>query len=91
MRCLQKLGGTTFYYQTPVLCSNTTSLPEVAGNAAIYFDPYNQKDIADAIIKFYNSPSLSAKIIKEGTQQLKKFSWAKTAKETVEVYRNSIS
>lgn len=80
-----------FYYQTPVLCSNTTSLPEVAGNAAIYFDPYNQKDIADAIIKFYNSPSLSAKIIKEGTQQLKKFSWAKTAKETVEVYRNSIS
>ena len=79
-----------FYYQTPVLCSNTTSLPEVAGDAALYFDPYNPQDIADAIIKFYTSPSLAAQLIETGNEQLKRFSWSKTAKETVEVYRSSI-
>lgn len=80
-----------FYYQTPVLCSNTTSLPEVAGNAAIYFDPYNSQDIANAIIRFYNEPLLPSKLIEAGKEQLKKFSWSKTAKETVEVYRNSVT
>ena len=80
----------SFYYQTPVLCSNTTSLPEVAGDAAIYFDPYNFHDIANAITKFYQEPQLSPKLIAAGNEQLRKFSWSKTAKETVEVYRNSI-
>ncbi|MGI8582243.1 MAG: glycosyltransferase family 4 protein [Chitinophagaceae bacterium] len=79
-----------FYFQTPVLCSNTTSLTEVAGQAAIYFDPYNPRDIAKAIIEFYNDPLLSKKLIEEGNEQLKKFSWKKTAQETVEVYRNSV-
>jgi len=79
-----------FYYQTSVLCSNTTSLPEVAGSAAIYFDPYNTQDIAEAIIKFYDSPSLAGQLIEAGNEQLKKFSWSKTAKETVEVYRSSV-
>ncbi|HUS03579.1 MAG TPA: glycosyltransferase family 1 protein [Chitinophagaceae bacterium] len=76
-----------FYYQTPVLCSNTTSLPEVAGNAALYFDPYDPEDIANAIIKFYNEPVISQKLIAAGNEQLKKFSWTKTAAETVEIYR----
>ncbi len=79
-----------FYYQTPVLCSNTTSLPEVAGNAALYFDPYNPKNISMAIIRFYNEPSASAELIEAGNEQLKKFSWSKTAKETVDVYRSSV-
>lgn len=76
-----------FYYDIPVLCSNTTSLPEVAGNAAIYFDPYDPADIAKAIIKLYNDPSLSLKLIEEGKQQLKQFSWSKASKETVDVYK----
>lgn len=76
-----------FYYKTPVLCSNTTSLPEVAGNAALYFDPYDPEDIAKAIIKFYNEPLLSQKLIAAGSEQLKKFSWSKTAEETADIYR----
>ena len=76
-----------FYYNTPVLCSNTTSLPEVAGKAAIYFDPYNVQDIANAIIKFYNNPIQSENLIKSGKEQLQKFSWSKTAQETVQVYK----
>ena len=80
-----------FYYDTPVLCSNTTSLPEVAGNAAIYFDPYDPADIANAIIKLYNEPLLQEKLTEAGRIQLNKFSWEKTAKETVDVYKAALS
>lgn len=79
-----------FFYNTPVLCSHTTSLPEVAGNAAAYFNPYDAQNIADTIINFYSDPSSSIKLIEEGKSQLQKFSWKKTALETVNIYRECI-
>jgi glycosyltransferase involved in cell wall biosynthesis len=81
----------SFYYNTPVLCSNTTSLPEVAGNAAIYFDPHDPENIAKAIIEFYTSPEHAQSLINEGKKQLKKFSWAKTSLNTVNIYRDCIA
>ena len=63
---------------TPVACSKTSSLPEIAGNKASYFDPYNINDMAKAI-RTANSVN--------GPAQAAKFSWEKTAHETLQVYK----
>lgn len=70
----------------PVICSNTASLPEVAGNAAIYFDPLDITDIKRAMLKLLMDESLSNKLRYLGLHQAKKFSWEKTALETLRVY-----
>lgn len=74
-----------FYHQVPVACSNTSSLPEVAGEAAVYFDPYNVDHMAKAISEAINSKE---QLVKAGIKQLAKFSWDKCAKETLEIYRS---
>jgi len=71
---------------TPVLCSNTSSLSEIAGNAAEYFDPYNPNDFADRIIKIMKSKDLREKLIQKGFQRVSLFSWEKTAEQTLSVY-----
>lgn len=79
-----------FSFNKPVLCSNTASLPEVAGDAGIYFDPYDPKSIADAIINFYEDESLRITCVEKGKQQLAKFSSAKAAQETIELYEKCL-
>ena len=76
-----------FYHKTPVACSNTSSLPEVAGDAAIYFDPYNIEQMAKVITEAIKNRQ---KLVELGTKQLAKFSWDKCAKETLEVYKSLI-
>ena len=66
--------------ECPVVTSKTGSLPEVAGNAAFYVDPENIDDIADKLEKVDQS------LVKKGLVQAKKFSWDKTARETLKVY-----
>ena len=73
-----------FYHKTPVACSNTSSLPEVAGEAAVYFDPYNVEQMARAITEAIKNKE---KLVTLGTKQLAKFSWEKCAKETLEIYK----
>ncbi len=80
-----------FYFNKPVLCSNTTSLPEVAGEAGIYFDPYNPESIADAIVDFYKDDSKRIASIEKGKQQLAKFSSKKSAMETIQMYEKCLS
>ena len=58
----------------PVACGNKTSLPEVAGNAALLFDPYNVDEIADAINTMVTDSDLRAKLIKLGYERAKYFS-----------------
>lgn len=70
-------------YGCPVVLSNVSSLPEAGGDAALYFDPLNVSDIAEKIEKALSKPSLRKKMIKEGYKQVKKFSWEKTAKQTL--------
>lgn len=79
-----------FAARTPVLCSNTTALPEVAGNAALYFDPRRPDSITQAILRFYADPGLAAQLRAAGTGRLNQFSWTKTAIETVELYRQTL-
>ena len=57
---------------------------ETAGNAAVYFDPHDEKSIASGISDAINNKTKLAKI---GTEQLKKFSWDVAAKKTQEVYK----
>ncbi|MEO6540563.1 MAG: glycosyltransferase family 1 protein [Ferruginibacter sp.] len=75
-----------FYYNIPLLCSNATSLPEIAGDAALYFDPYDENDIARAIVKFYSDDSLRIALVEKGKERLKAFSWKKNAAATVRLY-----
>ncbi|MDR3476678.1 MAG: glycosyltransferase family 1 protein [Gammaproteobacteria bacterium] len=58
----------------PVLCSNLTCLPEIAGNAAILFDPRKPTDIANAIARLEQEPELIEKLTKQGSQHALKFS-----------------
>lgn len=58
----------------PVACSNVTSLPEVAGNAAMFFDPYDIDDIADAIDSLVSDEELRQELIRRGYKRAKKFS-----------------
>lgn len=64
---------------TPVLTSNVSSLPEVAGDAAILVNPYNIDDIADGIIKLHTDSSLRAHYINKGLERSKMFTWEKCA------------
>jgi glycosyltransferase involved in cell wall biosynthesis len=70
----------------PVAASNTGSLPEVVGEAGIYFNPLEIEDIAGAIHRILGSVELRAKLVQSGRLQSGKFSWEKTAEATRKVY-----
>ena len=63
----------------PVICSNTTSIPEVGGNAVVYADPMKIDQITDAMIKLANDKDLRKDLIEKGFEQKNKFSWDETA------------
>ncbi|MCL4353983.1 glycosyltransferase family 4 protein [Patescibacteria group bacterium] len=68
----------------PVLASNVSSLPEAGGDAAIYFDPNSAQDIAKNLESITQNPKLREEMVKKGYEQIKKFSWEKTAKQTLQ-------
>ncbi len=74
-----------FYYDVPVLCSNRTSLPEVAGNAALYFNPLDINDIANKIVEFITNPSISQTMALAGRERLKKYTWKQAAQNISEL------
>lgn len=71
---------------TPVVSSNATCLPEVYGDAAVYFDPKNVDDMARTIDGVLQDDKLRTKLAAAGFQRIKKYSWKKMAKETHAVY-----
>lgn len=72
----------------PVICANTSSLPEVGGDAVIYIDPNNLEEMTNAIIKIEKDISLRKELSKKGLMQAKKFSWEKSAKKLISLYQN---
>lgn len=74
----------------PVVCSKEGSLPEVAKDATFFVDAYNVDDIAKGIEKVFNDRKLQEELVKKGSENIKKFSWKKTAEETLEVYKGLI-
>ena len=70
----------------PVISSNTSSMPEVIGGAAEYFDPLNVESMRCAIEVVVYSQARTKKLIKLGWDKLKEYSWDKCAVETLDVY-----
>ncbi|MDF7823987.1 glycosyltransferase family 1 protein [Pontiellaceae bacterium B12227] len=70
----------------PVITSNTTSLPEVGGDAVLYIDPENTDSIAHEMKALEESAELQDALQKKGYEQVKRFSWKKTAQATMNVY-----
>lgn len=75
----------------PVISSNATCLPEVYGDAALYFDPLDTDNIAKTIEKVLIDDKLRAKLTKKGYKKLKEYSWRRTAEQTHDVYMDAIS
>ncbi|HUD06054.1 MAG TPA: glycosyltransferase family 1 protein [Candidatus Saccharimonadales bacterium] len=70
-----------------VISSDATCLPEIYGDAALYFYPYHTKTISDTIHEGLTNTSLRKKIIAEGREQVKKYSWERMAQQTLELYK----
>lgn len=71
----------------PVVSSDRTSLPEIYGKGAIYFNPSDIQDMKTKILSVIENPELAQELKLEGQQIIKTFSWAKTAQETLDVYK----
>jgi glycosyltransferase involved in cell wall biosynthesis len=71
---------------TAVACSGTSSLPEVAGDAAVYFDPHSQGSIAEALQRLLSGPHLREELVQRGLERAAEFSWDRVAAETKAVY-----
>ena len=73
----------------PVACSNTTSLPELAGDAAMLFDPLDPSAIADALEVLWLDDGRRARLIEGGRKRAARYTWDRVAEETVRVYREA--
>jgi glycosyltransferase involved in cell wall biosynthesis len=74
---------------TPVICSNTSSLPEVAGDAALLVPPDDASALMRALQRVLHDASLHKWMKAQGLQQAARFSWARTAQETLAVYERT--
>jgi glycosyltransferase involved in cell wall biosynthesis len=84
--------GTTvleaFATGVPVISSNVSSIPEIAGDAAKLVNPLDVKEIADAMFAFSQDENLKNSYREKGHAQVEKFNWEKTARETLELYKS---
>jgi glycosyltransferase involved in cell wall biosynthesis len=75
----------------PVACSNASSLPEVAGDAALLFDPHDEATIAEALRRLLDDPPLRESLRARGLVRVKEFTWERTARLTLESYRRTLA
>jgi glycosyltransferase involved in cell wall biosynthesis len=73
----------------PTVCSNTSSLPEVAGDAAITVDPKSVSEISEALARLVSDHALAEDLSMRSLAQAERFSWAETARRTLEVYEKA--
>jgi len=79
-----------FACKCPVIVGNTSSLPEVAGDAAVYFDPTDKSSMLNSIQKVIYNDELKKQLINKGTERVKEFTWGKTADKTKKIYEEVI-
>ncbi|MDP4184157.1 MAG: glycosyltransferase family 1 protein [Bacteroidota bacterium] len=77
-----------FSNNCPVCLSAASCFPEIASDAALYFDPESKESIAQAVEKVIYDPNLSEMLRKRGSERLKLFSWKRAAAQTLEVYKS---
>ena len=74
----------------PVLCSNAASLPEVCGDAALYFDPFDEADISAKIQRLMQDKTLQTRLCALGTAQAERFSWDSTTAAVLELTERAL-
>jgi glycosyltransferase involved in cell wall biosynthesis len=74
----------------PVACSSASSLPEVAGDAALLFDPHSEPQIAEALARLLNDGELSARLRGLGRERAEQFTWERTARLTLASYARAL-
>lgn len=75
-----------FAADCPVICSRCSCFPEIARDAAVYFDDGDEDGLREKVLQFASSSSLRAKYIRRGRLRVSQFSWSKAAEQTVAVY-----
>ncbi len=75
----------------PVLTSNISSLPEVAGDAAIMVDPYNLDEITNGLLRLITDTNLRNELTQKGLLRAKQFTWEKSATQLLSIYKNLLS
>jgi glycosyltransferase involved in cell wall biosynthesis len=73
----------------PVAAARAGAIPEVLGEAALYFDPSDPREIAEAMDAVITREELSAQLRQKGEEQIKDFTWENAAEKTIQVYRNA--
>ncbi len=73
--------------EIPVICSDTSSFPEVGGNAVYYFNPNSKKELIKALSEVESSRKLRAQLVKRGVEQAKKFNWQRSAEQLNSLYQ----
>ncbi|MGK2856291.1 MAG: glycosyltransferase family 4 protein [Thermoanaerobaculia bacterium] len=73
----------------PVIASRSSSLPEVGGDAALYFEPRNAQELADAILSISASPEARARLAQAGRNRVARFRWDEAAAKTLDVFRRA--
>lgn len=73
---------------TPVIAANASCLPEIYGDAALYFDPHSPQDLVEKIQNLFNNPKLKQKLITNSKKQVARYSWAKMASQTWQIYQS---
>ena len=74
-----------FANDLPLTAANAASIPEIAGDAALFFDPHDVHDMARKIVRVVNEDALRRNLIKAGRRRMKDFSWEKTAQEIIRI------
>jgi len=74
---------------TPVISTNTSSMPEVLGDSALFFDPEDTEQMAEQIHKIIFDQNLKSQIISKGLENAKRFNWENCAKQTLEIYKST--
>jgi glycosyltransferase involved in cell wall biosynthesis len=72
---------------TPTITTSTSSLPEVIGKSALFFNPFDASQLAEALYKVLTDEELRQRLSAKGLKRARKFTWEKTAEGTLEVYR----
>ena len=80
-----------FACNCPVVLSNTSSMPEVGGNAVEYINPYDVNDMTQKIQNVLNDENLRVRMIEKGREQLKKFDWDEIAQQTIDCYKEVLN
>ena len=78
-------------FDCPVVCSNSSSIPEVVGDAAVFFEPASSDSIVNAIQSVLSNDNLRETLIARGRERIKMFSWHRCAEQTLDIYRKLLT